>query len=273
MAIFPRNYRFPLFSLLVLLVVFLFFFYNLRRPPAFRFFEKEMFSFVSSLQKTMNTIFSFPVRLWGRYVFLVETEKENRTLSQEIKKLQQENVLLRESALATHRLRRLLELKTPLPPKTVVAEVVGVDPSLYFESFSLNKGGRDGIKRGMAVLSPAGVVGKILKVADSFSVTLLLVDPGFALDALVQRTRTQGVVEGLGGGRCQMKYVLCSEDIRSGDFVVASGLEGFFPKGAIVGRVVSIKKDRLSCFQEVLVLPLVNFKKTEEVFVVLDLKS
>ena len=112
-----------------------------------------------------------------------------------------------------------------------------------------------------------------MKEAESFSAVLLLTDQGFALDALVQRTRSQGVVEGIGGGFCQMKYVLGSEDVCLGDWVIASGLEGFFPKGTIVGKIVSLKKNKLSTFQEVIIQPLVNFKKTEEVFVVLDLAS
>ncbi|HJX31611.1 MAG TPA: rod shape-determining protein MreC [Thermodesulfobacteriota bacterium] len=273
MSIFSRKYGFPFFVFLVLLAVSLYFFYNLKRPPGFRFIEPGAFSVVSYFQKTINTVFSFPVHVWERYVFLIETEKKNQILNQEIKMLRQENVLLQESALANQRLRKLLEFKKNNPHKLAVAEVVGVDASLYFESFSINKGRNEGIKKGMAVLCPDGAVGRILREADSFSVVLLLIDQGFALDALIQRTRTQGVVEGIGGGFCQMKYVLGSEDVRLGDWVIASGLEGFFPKGTIVGKIVSLKKDKLSAFQEVIIRPMVNFKKTEEVFVVLDLAS
>ncbi|HPD20006.1 MAG TPA: rod shape-determining protein MreC [Candidatus Pacearchaeota archaeon] len=271
MSIFSRKYVYPFFILLVLLAVFLYFFYNLKRPPGFRFIEPEVFSVVSYFQKTINSVFSFPVRIWKQYVFLVETKKKNQILNQEIKLLRQENVLLQESALANQRLRKLLEFKNNNPHKLVAAEVIGVDASLYFESFFINKGKRDGIKKDMAVLCPDGAVGKILKEADSFSVVLLLSDPGFALDALVQRTRTQGVVEGIGKGFCQMKYVLGSEDVRLGDWVIASGLEGSFPKGTIVGKIISLKKNKLSAFQEVIIQPVVNFKKTEEVFVVLNL--
>ena len=235
--------------------------------------ESRAFSVVSYFQKTINTVFSFPVHVWRQYVFLIETEKKNQILNQEIKTLRQENVLLQESVLANQRLRRFLEFKKNTPHKLVAAEVVGVDASLYFESFFINKGRNEGIKKGMAVLCPDGAVGRILKEEDSFSVVLLLIDQGFALDALVQRTRTQGVVEGIGGGFCQMKYVLGSEDVCLGDWVIASGLEGSFPKGAIVGKIVSLKKNKLSAFQEVIIRPMVKFKKTEEVFVVLNLAS
>ena len=231
--------------------------------------EPGVFSAVSYFHKTINTVFYLPVRVWERYIFLIETEKKNQLLTRKIKTLRQENILLRESALANQRLRKLLAFKETSPNKLVAAEVVGVDASLYFESFFINKGENDGVKKGMAVLCPDGAVGRILKVADSFSVVLLLIDQGFALDALVQRTRAQGVVEGIGGRLCQMKYVLGSEDVRLGDWVTATGLEGYFPKGTIVGKIVSLKKTKYSAFQEVTIQPMVNFKKTEEVFVVL----
>jgi rod shape-determining protein MreC len=273
MIIFSRKYGFPFFILLILLVVTFYFFYNLKRPPRFNLIESKTFSAVSYFQKTINTVFSFPVQVWKHYIFLIETEKKNQQLILEIKKLRQENVILQESALANERLRKLLEFKKNNPRQLVTAEVVGVDASLYYGSFFINKGKNDGLKKGMAVLCPDGAVGRILKVADYFSVVLLLIDQGFALDALVQRTRTQGVVEGNGDGFCQMKYVLASEDIRLGDWVLSSGLEGFFPKGTIVGKIVSLKKDKLSAFQEVTVQPMVDFKKTEEVFVVLGQAS
>lgn len=270
MSISSKKYGFPFFVLLVLLGVSFYFFYSSKRPPGFRFAEPGVFSAVSHFQKAINTVFSFPVRIGRQYVFLIDTEKKNQLLNQEIKKLRQENTFLQESALANERLRNLLEFKKNNPHKLAAAEVVGVDASLHFESFLINKGSNDGIKKGMAVLCPDGAVGRILKEADSFSVVLLLIDQGFALDALIQRTRTQGVVEGIGGGFCQMKYVLRSEDVRVGDWVIASGLEESFPKGTIVGKIISLKNSKLSAFQEVIIQPMVNFNKTEEVFVVLD---
>jgi len=99
---------------------------------------------------------------------------------------------------------------------------------------------------------------------------LLLLDQNFALDALAQRTRSRGVVEGTGNDYCRMKYVLRSEDIRSGDIIVVSGLEGVFPKGTIIGKIKSLKQSKASLFFDVVVTPAVEFGKLEEVFIVLD---
>jgi len=270
---FSPKHRFLIFVFIALFLSFIFFFHNLKSNPNLNLVERVFFSAGAYAQSAINLIISLPTKAWSRYVFLINTEKENQRLLQEIQKLRQENILLQEAALANQRLRALLEFKKQSPFKLIAAEVIGVDPSLYFESFLINKGKKEGIKRGMAVLGLDGVIGKILKESDSFSVVLLLIDPGFALDAIIQRTRTQGIVEGIGNGLCRMKYILGSEDVRIGDLVISSGLEGFFPKGIPIGKVIFIKKDGGSAFQELIIQPVVNLKKTEEVLVVLDLNK
>jgi rod shape-determining protein MreC len=163
-----------------------------------------------------------------------------------------------------------LDFKKTSPLKLVPAEVVGVDASTYFQSIIIDKGTAAGIRKDMAVISPRGVVGRILKVTTSFSMVILLIDQNFALDALVQRSRARGVVEGVGGSHCQMKYVLHSDDVRVNDLVIASGLEGVFPKGTIIGQIRSVKSNAPSAFKCVVVEPRVDFKKLEEVLVVTE---
>jgi len=270
MAIFSLKHRSTLFVLSILFLAFIFFLNNLRSPSRFGFLERELFSIFSQIQKTTKVFFSFPVNVWRKYVFLLNTEAQNQALTKEIERLRQEKAFLRESALANSRLRELLKFKKGSPLKLVAAEVIGVDSSSYFKSVFIDKGEKAGIKKDMGVISPSGIVGRILKVADSSSMVLLLIDQNFALDALVQRTRSGGVVAGFEEGLCKMKYVLPSEDIRSGDLVVASGLEGVFSRGMIIGKIISIKKNKPFAFQDVLVRPMVEFGKLEEVFVVMD---
>lgn len=225
-------------------------------------------SAVSQFHKALNASLSLPLRGWKKYVNLVNTQEENRLLAEENQRLKQENVLLQEAAFVNLRLRKLLNFKDAYAPKTIAAEAVGVGASSYFESICIDKGRREGIKKDMAVIAPEGVVGKVLKVGDSLATVLLLVDQGFALDALIQRTRARGIVEGLGKNRCALKYVLQSEDVQVGDLVIASGLEGFFPKGTIIGEVLSVEDNRSSLFKGVLMKPLVRLETIEEVFVV-----
>ena len=270
MALLPSRHRSAFLVISLLIVALLLFLSNLRSPSKYIPLEQELFSFVAQIQKAANSFVSLPVDVWKKYVFLVTTEEENSLLRKKVKMLGQENVSLRESAVTNKRLCKLLDFKKASPLDLVAAKVVGADASLHFRSVIVDKGERDGIKKDMAVINPEGVVGRILKVADSFSVVLLLIDQNFALDALVQRSRSRGVVEGAGNDLCRMKYVLQSEDVRSGDIIVVSGLEGVFPKGTIVGKIKSLKQSKSSLLFDVLVTPAVEFGKLEEVFLVLE---
>jgi rod shape-determining protein MreC len=268
MTLFPQKYRPALLFIFFLLFAALVLFGFQGGQSSFSMPEQSLLSVVSQVQKALNACISLPLHAWKKYVNLVNTQEENRLLSEENKRLKQENVLLQEAAFVNLRLRKLLDFKDASAPKIIAAEVVSVSASSYFESIEINKGRGEGIGKDMAVVAPEGVVGKVLKVGGGFSTVLLLVDQGFALDGLIQRTRGRGIVEGLGKNRCAMRYLLQSEDVQVGDLVTASGLEGFFPKGTIIGEVVSLPENKSSLFKDVLIKPSVEFETLEEVFVV-----
>ena len=118
-----------------------------------------------------------------------------------------------------------------------MAEVVGRGPSPFLQTLFINKGRKDGLVRGMPVLQPDGLVGRLEKTSDHYAQVILLNDPGFAVDCLSQRSRVRGVLTGHPDGFCQVKYVARTEDIQTGDIMITSGLDQLFPKGIILGRV------------------------------------
>ena len=93
------------------------------------------------------------------------------------------------------------------------------------------------------------------------------------MDGLVQRTRARGIVQGVSEGNCTFRYALRKHDIQVGDTIVSSGLDGVFPKGLRVGRVSGVLKKDAGIFQEVEVVPFVDFETLEEVLVVLNIPS
>jgi len=103
-----------------------------------------------------------------------------------------------------------------------------------------------------------------------YAKVLLLTDRSSAIDALVQRTRTRGIVEGEAQAYCQFKYVVRKAEISLGDTVVSSGLDGVFPKGLRVGSVIEIAKGPSGIFQGVSIRPFVDFERLEEVLVILE---
>jgi len=87
---------------------------------------------------------------------------------------------------------------------------------------------------------------------------------------VVQRTRTQGIVEGGGGARCYVRYVPRAEDVQVGDTIITSGMEGIFPKGLSVGEVARVVKKDYGLFQEIEIIPSAHFSRLEEVMVIVS---
>jgi rod shape-determining protein MreC len=175
-----------------------------------------------------------------------------------------------ESELAYQRLRKLLEMKSEVPHRMLPAKVVGLDPSGWFKTILINRGTRDGVSKGMAVITSGGIVGRIIGASRRHAKVLLIVDRSSAIDGLVQRTRSRGIVEGETSESCRFKYIVRKADIKIEDTVISSGLDGLFPKGLRVGAISEISKPSSGLFQEVKVRPFVDFTKLEEVLVVLE---
>ena len=125
----------------------------------------------------------------------------------------------------------------------------------------------------MAVISPEGVVGQILKTAPHHSIVLLLTDYNSAIDSIVQRTRAKAIVEGKGENRCQLKYLLRTEEVTVGDLVVTSGFGGYFPKGLMVGEIKKVDKRGHGVFQYAELVPSVDLTNLEEVLVITEASS
>jgi rod shape-determining protein MreC len=205
-----------------------------------------------------------------RYVFLVNLEKENRMLKQKIAELQTESHRMEEMRLANERLKQLLQFRERNSPSMIGAEVIGQDSSSWFKSVTVDKGERDGVRKGMAVISPAGVIGQILKIAPHYATVLLITDYNSAVDSIVERTRAKAIVEGKGENRCQLKYLLRTEEVAVGDAVVTSGLGGNFPKGLMVGEVKKVDKKGHGVFQYAELVPSVDMTRLEEVLIIVE---
>lgn len=236
---------------------------------------RDYFSVESSLVDGILPVFSVFNSIktgigswWTHYIFLTQTQQENKRLKKQLIQLKQENIRLREMASANERLRKLLQLKSGLSGPAQVAEVVGRGPAPFLQSIFINKGRKDGLVRGMPVFLPDGVVGRLEKTSGHYSQVLLLNDPGFAVDCLAQRSRVRGVLTGLpGGGNCQLKYIARTEDIRAGDIVITSGLDQVFPEGLILGRVLHVDSKVKGIFLFVEVVPECKASQIEEVLI------
>lgn len=208
-----------------------------------------------------------------RYIALVNLKKENLRLEEEVRRLKRENAELKEAALSAERLERLLALKGDIPQATIAAQVIAASPSGWFNEVVIDKGGRDGVRSGMPVVTKEGAVGRVVRVSAGSSVVMLLYDRNSAVDCFVQRTRQRGIVQGVGVGRCYLRYVPREADIQIGDLLVASGLAGGFPKGFPVGVVVKVDKQGHGLFAQIEVVPCADLSRLEEVMVIASISK
>jgi len=264
--------RFGLSAFIVLLLLFALVLMSLRakQKGGVEFFDALLMEICSPFQKAATFVVKTIQGATRQYVFLINLEKENRVLKQKIAELQEENHRMKEMKLTNERMRQLLKFREQNSPSMIGAEVIGQDPSSWFKSVTIDKGEGDGVKKGMAVVSPTGVIGQVLKTAPHYATVLLVTDYNSAIDCIVQRTRAKAIVEGIGENRCQLKYLLRADEAAVGDVVVTSGLGGNFPKGLMVGEIKKIDKRGHGVFQYAELVPSVDLTQLEEVFVIME---
>lgn len=225
---------------------------------------------VAPFQEAVTRSIRFVRDIWTQYFCLISVAKENDKLKKELSSAIEKNSQLSEIELSNLRFRNLLNFQKTMTGRTLAAELISKDPSPWYKTAIIDKGKTDGIKKGFPVVTPEGIVGQVVDVFSHYSKVLLIVDRNSAVDALAQRTRARGIVKGESMGQCYAKYVLRKHDIKIGDTIVSSGLDGVFPKGLRIGRVSGVIRRNSGIFQEVTVTPYVDFEKFEEVLVILN---
>ena len=209
--------------------------------------------------------------VWQNYFALQETRRENQNLRAEVAQLrvglQQERALAEQSRM----LQKLLDMKMETPLKTTAAYVIAGGASPDFRTATIDKGTSDGLRPDMAVISPAGVIGRIILPTARAAKVQLLIDRDAAAGAVTERGRAQGVVVGTGTS-LRLDHVPGTADIQVGDRVVTSGSEGLYPKGFEIGQIESSER-RAGEFSAVIIRPAVEFSSVEAVLVVLTESS
>ena len=215
-------------------------------------------------QGTANWIKGFR----DNYDTLAGFRSDNERLRKRVQTLEVEWQRLLEADATNRRLQQLLDFRRELPAGAITASIIAGSATSWFQSCLLNKGSASGVRKGMAVVTPLGVIGKVVTVTGGTAKVLLLTDPNSGIDVLVQRTRSRGIVSGSLESGTVLKYMKRSEDVQEGDRLVTSGLDNVFPKGMLVGTVIKVRKQSRGLFQSVEVMPAVQASLVEEVMVV-----
>ncbi|MGB2670423.1 MAG: rod shape-determining protein MreC [Candidatus Acidiferrum sp.] len=208
---------------------------------------------------------------WNHYFALQNTSRDNEELKRENDALKLEITQLQGKAAEADRLAVLLKFRqTNVDVPMVSARVIGGGADSASQTIYLDRGERDGIRRNMGVITPDGVVGKVIESYKDTAQVLLLTDKDSGVGAMLVDSRIQSPVGGTGDPLLIMKYIPNDDTVNSGERVVTSGMDRIFPRDLPVGTITDIKPG--NPFKQIRVRPAANLQRLEEVFVLLTMK-
>ncbi|MFH1969314.1 MAG: rod shape-determining protein MreC [Verrucomicrobiota bacterium] len=209
----------------------------------------------------------------GRGLFSNEPQTANHIqllaeIAQLRLELRQAQALERENRA----LRQMLGLSAHVGRRLIAAEIIARDVNAWWQTARLNKGLADGIALDMAVITPAGLAGRIIRISRTTSDVLFLVDPACRISARLTRLDAFGIVRGQGvswrgQASCRMDFISKAAQIIPGDEVVTSGLGGVYPSGLVIGRVDQVRLDPSGLYQSADIVPTSNFRSLDLMFV------
>jgi len=206
--------------------------------------------------------------VWGNYFALIGIHQENERLKHQVDDLQMQLQRHSEDIQELQRLRAVLSFPASTVGKTVVARVIGRDPARN-QTVTIDRGAAHGLKPDAAVITPTGIVGRVIHTSNFFSIVQLVIDPQSAVGILVESTRRQGIVRGTGEPILDLDYIDDDNDLKQGDLFLTSGLDRIYPKGLPVGVISSIGPRR-GLLKTVQVKPTANLAQLEEVICIIE---
>lgn len=229
----------------------------------------QPFSFIAqSIQNVFSGLSTGVRGTTGEYLNLLNIKSENARVTKENDELRTRLNQFSENQNELERLRTLLDFQNNTKMELIPGQVIGRDLVVDHKTITINKGTKHGLKEGQAVLTVSGAVGYIFKPQYFTSHVMLVTDRYSVVDALIQKTRAHGIVEGKTKDSCVLLYVERTEDVKVGDLIVTGGLDNIFPKGFPLGVVTDIERKTKSASLVIGIKPVVDPNTVEEVFIV-----
>jgi rod shape-determining protein MreC len=226
---------------------------------------------MSPPEKVMSHTGSGVRGFWGNYIDLRNTREQNEALRAQVEQLRLEQAALLEDAKQGHRLQELLDFRQKYIYATVPAQVIGTGGSDQSRILTIDKGSKEGLKRDQPVITPDGIVGKLVEVFPHTSQVLEINDQTSGAGVLLEKTRMRGVLRGNAYGQPQIINVLPDDRVKPGEKVVTSGGDQIFPRGLSVGMVEKVVSDPdREPYVDVVLKPAANLQHLDEVLVVTE---
>jgi rod shape-determining protein MreC len=209
------------------------------------------------------------VGFFRRYVMMHEATEENRRLRDEVGRLRLENIFLHNELNTADRAKALQVFQQHTQSKMLAANVISVSAGSNAKAVFVNRGSAEGVMRGMAVVTPEGIVGKVIAAYPTAAQVLLVTDPEFSAGVVSQKTGSHGILKGQGNNPlCKVDYVPFEDKIEPGEWFYTSGDDRVFPRGFPVGVVKVVRPG--APFKEVLVEPSGVQHGVQDVLIILE---
>lgn len=205
---------------------------------------------------------------FSNYFELRNAREQSRELRTEVDRLKLENQFLKNELASAQRAESLAGFQARSPSKMIGARIIGATPGVGTKSVLIDRGTASGVRRGMAVVTPDGIVGRVVAVFPFASQVLSVTDPGFAAGVESQKNHVHGVLKGLGNGTAKVDYVPAGQKVEVGEMFFTSGEDRVFPEGLPAGKVTSVRDG--GNLEDITVDPSGTGAAPEEVLVILD---
>jgi rod shape-determining protein MreC len=228
---------------------------------------------VDPVQRGASGIGNWFGGFFARFGELRRASLENQQLREQVQQMQTELRDTRERVAEAGRLEKILGLNETSPYRTMTARVIARDPSMWFDNVTIDKGRWSGIEINMPVVTPEGVVGRVISVSPLNAQVMLITNEKSGAGAIVgqlEQSRALGSIRGLGeSGLLEMRYVSGLEKIQTGNIITTTGQDGIYPPGYSIGEVVEVRAGSATQAQVIRVRPTAGLERLKEVAVLL----
>ncbi|MBI4746920.1 MAG: rod shape-determining protein MreC [Acidobacteria bacterium] len=225
------------------------------------------------IQKGLAVVTTSVGHVWKGYVSLWRAAEENQNLRRELSQLKRERTELQETIASHKRLQDLLKLKESFQSPTIAANVIGRDGSPWYKQVIIDQGTLAGVHLNHIVITPDGVVGRVVSVGPSSAMVLMITHGDAGVGAMLAESRTNGELRGRNELVCQLDSISGLTQVRVGEAVLTTGLDGFYPKGLLLGYVTQVQLGSGAGLHQISVRPAAQLDRLEEVLVLLSRAS
>ena len=251
-----------IFAQLVLLAV------QMKSDQDVRFIRLWTVTAVTPVARVLEAVRSGSIGLVRNYILLRQANADNRRLQADLDRLKVENIFLKNELNLADRAKALQVFQDRTPSKSLAASVIGTGAGSSSKVVFVDRGSTSGVERGMAVVTPEGIVGKVIAAYPTASEVLLITDPDFAAGVVSQKHQTHGTLKGQGTPVCKLDYVPAEDKLEPGEWLYTSGDDRVFPRGFPVGVVKAVHPGQP--FQEINVEPSGLQRGGEDVLILIE---